>query len=325
MKLNLLPFFTAIEFLLVSALSASPPPAFAQPTCPTVGRVLSKGDSKLPAGRLICVGETVQLKRLTTVTVLCFDSGLIHQFTPGQVVSQTAGCSSPPRQSQNLRRCGSQEIYLCLRPKGVEAQTAALHLDKPYGRVVSMTTPALRWHPAPNARLYLVQVEGKGVNWQQTTADPSLAYPSTQPPLQRGQAYKITVSAYNQRKAVLDATQMVLNVLSQATTESIDSSVAQIKVLALDPDEMAILDLVSIYLSHSLLNDAIAVLQARAQAGSANPELYRVLGDCYFSAGVPDLAKAHYEKAIALAQAGSRSDELVKAQKSLSELSLSDQ
>ncbi len=288
--------------------------------CPAVGRVLSKGDSKFPPGRLICIGESVQLARLPSVRVLCFVSGRVKQFTTGRVVSQTEGCNAPPRQTQTLRRCGAQEIYLCVRPKGPDDQTLALRLTYPYGRVVSTTTPPLRWHPEPQAHHYTVQVEGKGVNWQQTVAAPALPYPKSYPPLQQGQAYKITIAAYSQQNTLLGVKQSVLNVLSQFTAQAINDRVEQIRGLNLGEDEVTVLDLTSIYLANGLLHDAIGVLQARADAGSRHPLLYRVLADCYLTVGRSDLAKPQYEKAIALAKAVSDQDVLVNAQAGLRQL-----
>lgn len=322
MRLNRPTLFIAIPLFFASILgdgllSAS---KATSSFCPAVGRVLSKGDSKLPVGRLICMGEKVQLAQLPSVRVLCFVSGRVKQFATGQVVSQTEGCNAPPRQTQQLRRCGAQEIYLCVRPKGPNDQTLALRLTYPYGRVVSTMTPALRWHREPQAHHYMVQVEGKGVNWQQNVASPSLSYPKNRPPLQQGQAYKITIAAYNQQNALLNVKQSVLNVLPHSTVQAMNDRVEQVRGLNLGEDEATVLDLTSIYLTHGLLHDAIVALQARADAGSRTPLLYRVLADCYLTVGRSDLAKPHYEKAISLAKAVSDQDVLVSAQAGLRQL-----
>ncbi|MDX2099726.1 MAG: hypothetical protein SFW36_18260 [Leptolyngbyaceae cyanobacterium bins.59] len=283
--------------------------------CAVVARVL-KGGSHLSAGKLICMGEKVQ----SQAQVLCFVSGRVKEIGAGQVVSQVSGCNAPPRQTQNIRRCGPQEIYLCVRPKGSFDPTLALRLTTPIGRVVATTTPTFAWRPTPSAHHYLIQVEGPGIQWQQQTSSPTLEYPQTRSPLRYGQAYRVTISAYDAQQKLMGARQSVVNVLSQNTIREMQQTLAQLETLAIYEDEKVVLDQTSVYLANGLLDSAISVLQQRVRAGSQDATLHRVLADCYLSAGMPQLAKLYYENAIQLAKRESNLEVLHQAQFGLAEI-----
>ncbi|MCC5612325.1 hypothetical protein LC612_37795, partial [Nostoc sp. CHAB 5834] len=66
-----------------------------------------------------------------------------------------------------------------------------------------------------------------------------------------------------------------------------------------------------------LLDESIKTLIARVMAGSQNPTLYRLLGDRYLGALLPEEAEQTYTIAAQLALSSANTDELNKVQSGL--------
>jgi predicted negative regulator of RcsB-dependent stress response len=73
-------------------------------------------------------------------------------------------------------------------------------------------------------------------------------------------------------------------------------------------------------MSEILLNETIDTLERRVVAGSFNPSLYRILGDRYIEAWMPQKAKTAYIKALQLARFQKNSSEVELVQQRLSAL-----
>ncbi len=84
--------------------------------------------------------------------------------------------------------------------------------------------------------------------------------------------------------------------------------------LNLLPDEAAFLDLDTVYMSKRLLNETINTLKKRVVAGSSNPTLYRILGDRYLEAWLPDEAHREYTMAAQLAQSSGSLEDVLKVE-----------
>lgn len=317
-----------IQILCLSSVAIagwSLKPALADAACSDpVGRIYQTNNSGAPKGKMICVGERLQLVQssaIPSIQIFCFATGQYKVFSYEQIISDTKGCESP-KQARPLRLCvsGDPDAIVCNTPKGTTSETTELRLIQPYGRAVLTTPQVLGWLPIVNANHYLVQIEGKGVQWQQTVVQSSVLYPA-ELQWQFGSAYTITIAAYTNRGDLISARQTVLNRLPQQAAQEIAARSTQIQQLNLpNPDEVAVFDLTSLYLSHGLLNEAIRVLTARVQANSENPMIYRVLGDLYLAAGAPRFAKPFYEQALALADRKDQETERINARSGLAAL-----
>lgn len=138
--------------------------------------------------------------------------------------------------------------------------------------------------------------------------------------MQYGNVYKFSIIA-NQGDSPVTYSSSVLLVSPESKAQQVMATVRQIKSLNLPPDEAAF-DLDIVYMSQGLLTETINTLKARIAAGSQSPTLYRVLGDRYLEAGLPDSAKQEYTMAAALAQQSDNLVELTKAQAGLKRTAL---
>lgn len=304
--------------LLLGWSSASSQPlsastAISSPRCnQPVGRVIGSGDSRLPAGSLLCKEDRLQPVGSAKVEILCYLNRKVLLLGRGNISGQ---CSSPVEVEQNLQ-CNRHNRARCPRRKGPTEDNRVPTLIAPYSSIVLDPRPDLVWTKIPGITSYKVRVTGVGVDWSQTVASNQLQYPQTQPPLKFGNAYKITVIA-NQGDSPVTASLATINVLNAERAEYIKQLVGRVSSLNLSSDERAYLDLDSIYMSYGLLTQSIEVLKARIEAGSTLPEIYTTLGDRYLEAGLPNFAKPLYQNAIHLAQKIDNSTQIEKAKAGL--------
>ncbi|MCU0549546.1 MAG: tetratricopeptide repeat protein [Leptolyngbya sp. Prado105] len=240
-------------------------------------------------------------------------------FSNSLIVSSVQGCGSP-KPIRSVRFCPTNNGLVCDIPKGGETTQNALRLIEPYGRAVIATPESLSWTPIERVNHYLVQIEGKEVQWQQTVSQPSVQLPSNLP-WKFGNAYQITIAAYTNQGKLVTARQTVVNRLTKAATQEISEQADRIQRFnSNNLDEAVALDLTNLYLSQGLLNEAIQALNLRIQSGSQNPIVYRVLGDVYLFAKAPRLAKSSYEKAIEIANRKGQVTEVAAARSGLAAL-----
>lgn len=279
--------------------------------CEPIGRVLSEGDRHFAAGSLICKGDRLQSS--TTVDVLCYLNRRILTLASGTVLSEDDRCVP---QARKVQPCSTSNRNNCPKPKGPGEGDNNPAIVSPYDNALLNGRPLLSWYAVAGANSYTVQVSGKGVNWQKIVTGNTLVYPDSQPTMQFGNAYRITIVA-NGGDSPISASSSVFNLLPESEARQVMDYVKRINSLNLPKDEAAYLDLDSIYMAKNLLTETIATLEARVEAGSQNPAIYRVLGDRYLEAGLPDCAKPEYEMATKLAQTSDNLIELAKAQAGL--------
>lgn len=279
--------------------------------CEPIGRVLSNGDRRYQAGSLLCSGDRLQPPNGTTVEILCYLNRKVLWLSSGVVSDK---CT--PQAKQQAQQCTRIHRVNCPSPKGPGSNSNTPEIVSPYSSALLNGRPLLSWYPVPGATSYTVEVSGEGVEWGKTVESTTLEYPNEQPTMQFGNAYRVTVTA-NQGEETISASVSVFNMLPESEARQVMELVERINSLKLPKDEVAFLDLDSIYRSFNLLTQTISTLQAQVKDGSQKPGLYRVLGDRYLEAGLPDYALSKYETATRLAQTADNPIELAKARAGL--------
>ncbi len=291
-----------------------------QRTCEPVGRVLSAGDRTLKLGSLLCIGDQLQPINKGTVVILCYLNQKILQLKQGSISDAPNKCVPLPTQAA---RCTPFASNNCPKPKGPGEDRNTPVLISPYSSAILDPRPSLSWFSVNGATSYTVQVKGKGVNWSSETKSTLLPYPHQELDLESGNVYKVTVIA-NQGNSPLVASSAVLIVSSDMEAQQVKAMIKRIQNLNLPQDDLAI-DIDTVYMSQNLLSEAIKALEVRVRAGTKNPTLYRLLGDRYLEAGLPDIAKREYTTATTLAQKVDNAAELAKARAGLKRTELDSQ
>lgn len=284
---------------------AQPQPALSQPRCEPLGRVLDEKRSSTTK-TVLCSGDQVSAGR-RRVKFLCYWSG--RTLAVVGINWRPQGCQE---NTVNLSPCTLGNTKNCVL-KGPEDEAGKPILLTPYGNTLLSSRPNFSWASVPNATHYTVQVYSRSGGWvKQNLKATALGYPVDQPPLGPGETYQVRVYAYQGTQLLASSTKR-LNILSVEEAQELAQLEQKIKSLGLPQDEATYLDFNSVYGGRGLLNEAIAVLEARVQAGSQNPGVYRALAERYLQAGLPRQAQQEYEVAIALAEAEANRQELAKA------------
>lgn len=316
-------FFKArvsIVLLMLMILHYSPalgqPQPIAKDSCTnSIGRIYSEGDRYLPKGSLLCPGDRINPKRIRgKVEVLCFLNGRILQLPGGSISDAPDKCREATPGSE--KRCTFKTPHDCPKFKGPgEAKDVPIILS-PYGSVLLSQKPVFSWHPVKGATSYKVYVTGHNLDWNLETNNTSLPYPQDQPEFQYGIVYKITVLAKKPQQTTTSIPSVVY-MLSQSDAQETLEKIEKVKAMGLPPDEAVLLDLDAVYMEKSLLHETIKTMNERVAAGSQNPTLYRVLGDRYLEAWLPQEAETAYQRAIELAQSSGNARELETAKEHL--------
>lgn len=166
-------------------------PALARATprqCIPIAYVLSNDAQNWKIGDLLCAGDEIRLRGSQPLVVQCFGVGPVNIFN-GKIPS--SGCGTP-RESGAWSPSGGPNLTIA--PRG--STGAVLQILEP-SRITS-TRPRLRWQNVPGATSYRIWVFSSigSVLWSLETKKAQLSYPSNQPSLRPGSAYRIVVVAY---------------------------------------------------------------------------------------------------------------------------------
>ncbi|RCJ29167.1 hypothetical protein A6769_36060 [Nostoc punctiforme NIES-2108] len=278
------------------------------------GRVYSTGDLFLKTGRYLCLGERINPQNGSAVKVLCFLNRKILYLKQSTIFNAQI-CAPPPNEAV---QCSVLNIVPCPHDyKGSDEEKNLPIVTSPYGSSIINNRPEISWRSVAGADSYTVVVKGNGVEWEEDVKNTiSIPYPKQQKELQYGNTYTITVIS-NHGDQALNSSPLVVHLLPVDDVQWIKDEVKQVFDLGLPPDEAAFRDLDAIYMSKLLLDESIKTLKARVVAGSQNPTLYRLLGDRYLGALLPEDAKHNYTIAAQLALSSSNTSELEKVQSGL--------
>ena len=299
-----------LTWSMASSAGGQSQPTAVKRQCKPIGRVLSAGDRTLAPGSLLCQGDRLQPANVSTIEVLCYLNQKVLQLQQGSVSDAPDKCIPQATQAE---RCTQENPGNCPKIKGPGEDGNTPAIISPYSSALLNNRPLLSWYALAGATNYTVIVSGEGVNWTKIINNTTLPYPKEQPAMQLGNAYKITVIG-NFNNSPIGYSALVVNLLSRSSAQQVVARVKQINALRIPQDEAAFQDLDTVYMSSHLLSETIETLNSRISAGSRNPTLYRVLGDRYLEAGLPDKARSKYNVAAQLAQSRGNSNELAKAQ-----------
>jgi hypothetical protein len=267
----------------------------------------------LQSGNLLCKGDRIYPNQNARVEILCYSNKKRFKIQQSSFLKIEDLCT--PLQPSSARRCTPLTLNNCPTRKGPNGNENAPKIIQPYGKILINNRPLISWSAVTGATSYTVLVKGPGVDWQTEVKDTTLSYPSDRKELQYGNAFTITVIV-NSGNSPISADSSVVHLLSESKIKQINQVVQQINSLGLAPDEIFV-DLNAIYMSEGLLNETIETLKERARAKSQNPSVYRILGDRYIEAWLPEEAKRVYTKAVGLARVERNSEELAIAQERL--------
>lgn len=273
-----------------------------------IGRLLSGGDRNKKKGSLIFPGDRLDPTG-ETVKVLCYLNRKVLKLGKGKVDDDPNKCVKPPIE---INKCDATSRNYCPKPKITRENAQKPIVLVPYSYIVLSLRPSISWYRVQGADNYIVFLKGRGSNWSKKTKTNTLLYPNQSAPMQFGNVYNLSVIA-KKGNVPLTASSTILVVLSKSEAQLIQASVTQIRNLKLSPDQEA-RDLQTVFRSKHLLTQAIQVLKKRIDAGTNNPTLHRLLGDCYLEARFPEKAKSLYTNAFKLAQKANNPTEQAMAQ-----------
>ncbi|WP_341531452.1 hypothetical protein WKK05_37730 (plasmid) [Nostoc sp. UHCC 0302] len=277
---------------------------------PQMGRIMSKGDKRFEVGSLICKEDKLEVLNGGSVQFLCFSSGNLLNLSSGSIPLDKC-----PESNQASSTCSQNNDDECQIRKGGTEESDEPTIISPYSTSTLNLRPEITWTPVRGATSYKVQAKSYEFGWEKIVSQTRIAYPSDEKEFQPGRSYTIYVFAYKD-ESVLNYDETFVNVLPVASQEKIAQKIKRIKDLGLPPDE-TVLDTDAIYAAENLLNETIEILKTAIATPSRNPTLYRVLGDRYMRAKLPNEAKPQYIKAAELAKSSNNSRELQKAQSGL--------
>ncbi len=301
------------------------------PNCTPVGRIISVENDKIPAGKLLCGDEFIELSGGAKVEVLCFDSGEILQLPSGtrSRISDAEGKQSY-RCLSNIAKndCIPEEGCYPDDPRGPLSNKNTPDIITPYNTNLINPKPPLSWYAVKEATGYIVRVRditGTGVNWRSEYRNSTsnvirIEYPADVEVLQPGHKYKLIVEAQNPSNTSPGEARFTM--LSEAEIKEVQETVAKIDALNLPVEEKVLLDLYSIYRNQELFSEIIERLEIMVGSGSKSPKVYRILGDIYFQQGLLDIAKMRYEKAVELATNIQDTEELNTARSKLEQINV---
>ena len=137
----------------------------------------------------------------------------------------------------------------------------------------------LRWNDIADS--YIVQVTGKGVDWETEVNSNEIVYPNN-PPLKSGIYYSLIVETDTGRFSLEEKTSKLgFKILDQDTQNQVDSQIEKLLNKEGLTDEGKALSEAYIYAKYDLKTKAIATLEEAINSGVKTTPIYRQLGELY--------------------------------------------
>ncbi len=263
-------------------------------------------------GMRLNLGDLVRTQGGAQVRIRCSD--LTTTWTMNSNIERGVVWGCPPDGGFSLR-VGRQSDNIL---GGIDPTLP--YIVTPRRTVISDPQLVLRWNPVAGASRYTVQVIGSDVTWETEVSGTQVQYPGT-PPLTPGVDYRVIVEADTGVSSQLDvgSETATFEVLYPEDLELVAADIAQIREQGF-PEETEALAIADIYIRDDLLAEAIEMLEPFVASGTQTLEVYQVLGDIYRYVGLNLLAKARYERAIAIATANEEIQGLADARSGLAEV-----
>jgi hypothetical protein len=274
-------------------------------SCEPIAKVIS-GDVHYQPLTKLCQEDKVSANNGGIVKIFCYSRGSVLKISTGLVGKHCSALSNTER-----RGCTMLTGRNCVNPKGPNEENAP-RLITPYGVEIMNPRPILSWSTTSTATSYSVQVKGIGVNWEVEVEGNSLIYPQDKPAMKSGNVYTVNIIAMRKDEPLIARASPLLLSPTHKTQE-IAKTINILANLKQSPDDLAV-DIDAVYEAQNLVHNSIEVLNARAEAGSKNPTIYRLLGDRYLIAKLAQRANKAYLTAKVLAQKSNNALELTKAQ-----------
>ena len=195
------------------------------------------------------------------------------------------------------------------------------YLISPRSTLILDDRPTIRWNEVPGATSYTVTiVTEEGEIWSQANVTGTeIVYPGN-PPLQPGTYYLAIVEADTGASSQEeDVPGRTFRLLGADRANSAREAIAFLDRQQLSRDEKALLQ-AYLYIGYYLRADAIETLESSVDAGSQNPEVYRLLGNLYETVALTSLAEERYLEAIELYEALGNAERVRELQQRIEEL-----
>ncbi|NJM06280.1 toll/interleukin-1 receptor domain-containing protein [Candidatus Gracilibacteria bacterium] len=178
------------------------------------------------------------------------------------------------------------------------AEAAVPRVIVPRASILLTTTPTIRWTAVEDRARYTVVLRREGAEiWRKTVENSAtLVYPADQLALESGPLYRFVVTADNGQEERAQGTGV--QVLGDEQAAALQADGALIAELALEAEAKRLL-LANQYAQNGLYAEALVLLETPST--SAEQARLQLLGDLYLAVGLPDLAIAPYNQALAAA------------------------
>lgn len=281
--------------------------------------------------RTLSLGDTLRVLQ-GSVVISCENSLTRHRLPQGtSSISNYCSPNISPTTAGGLRGDDSAPGRLSVIPGGVNSNYP--YVIRPRRTWLLDDQPQIVWNPIPGARQYTVRVEGPDVSWSQTVETNQVIYPG-EPALTPGETYLVTVEADAGQSSLdesttglweqlgddaaflyetNDGTGLGFSLLPPTITPPVIRELEQLDEQGLSQDAKAVSQ-ADILIRNDLFADAIAILEARATAGSEVATVYQLLGELYAHTGLNQLARDRLLQAISRAVDAHDQENLIVAQ-----------